>query len=216
MKPVLSFRCLAAALLVGSSLGLTAQVARADNPATAAATPPPPKPGKALYSLTVQDRVHVAVVGEEDMATSQTIDGHGNVNLVFIGETHIAGLTVAEAQDVIAKAYVDQRYLKPHQVTISVEEYAPRRVSIQGAVKSPGSFQLPNEGTWSVVELVTKAGGFTDIGKGSDVRITHANGGKTEHIDVQGIITGKSSVKPDDDSLMLRPGDIVFVPEKLI
>jgi polysaccharide biosynthesis/export protein len=211
MKPRLSLQCLAAALLVLSPLGLPARLAAADAP-----TPPPPKPGKMLYTLTLQDRVHLEVIGEPDMTTSQTIDGHGNVNLVFIGETHLAGLSIAQAQDVVAKAYVDQRYLKPHQVTISVEDYAPRRISIQGAVKNPGSFLLPNEGTLSVVELVTKAGGFTDIGKGSDVRITHANGGKVDHVDVQGIITGKSSVKPDDESLMLAPGDIVYVPEKII
>ena len=203
--------CLLAALLAVGSLGLPARLA-------ADATPPPPSPNsnRGLYHITIQDRVHVEVVNEADMTTSQTVDGHGNVNLVFIGETHVAGLTIAEAEAQIAQAYVDQRYLKPHQVTISVEDYAPRTVSINGAVKNPGRFQLPNEGTWSVIELVTKAGGFTDIGKGSDVRITHINGGKVDHIDVQGIITGKSSTKANDESLMLQPGDIVYVPEKLI
>ena len=101
-----------------------------------------------------------------------------------------------------------------------MEEYAQRRVSIQGSVKNPGSYELPTESTLSVVELVTKAGGFTDIGKGSAVRVQHvgtSNAEKSiETFDIQGIITGKASMKPDDPALQLRPGDIVYVPERII
>ena len=215
MQPRPPLLCLLAALLVGASLALPVRLAGADAPA---ATPnPPPNPKKALYTLTITDRIHLEVVGETDLAASQRIDGHGNVNLVYIGEVHLAGLNITQAQDAVRNAYIEQKYLRHPQVTISVEEYAQRTVSIQGAVKNPGRFELPTESTLSVVELVTKAGGFTDIGKGSDVRITHASGKKeVQHVDVQGIITGKSNIKPDDESLLLQPGDIVYVPEKLI
>jgi polysaccharide export outer membrane protein len=212
MKPRLSLPCLLAGVLAAAVLGLPLRLAGADAPSPAAV----PKGTKVLYVLTITDRVHLEVVGEADLASTQRIDGHGNVNLVYVGEVHLAGLTIAQAQEAVQKAYVDGRYLKHPQVTIDVEEYASRSVSIQGAVKNPGRFELPAESTMSVVELVTKAGGFTDIGKGSDVRITHANGGNVQHVDVQGIITGKSPVKADDESLILQPGDIVYVPEKII
>jgi polysaccharide biosynthesis/export protein len=220
MKPRLPFYCLLAGLLAGGALGLPNRLAGADavsTPATPAPAPTARKSGKALYTLTLTDRIHLEVVNEAELTATQRVDGHGNVNLVYIGEVHVAGLTLAAAQDAVEKAYVDEKYLKHPQVTISVDEYAARTVSIQGAVKNPGRFELPPEATMSVVELVTKAGGFTDIGKGSDVRITHASGGnQVEHVDVQGIITGKSKLKPDDESLLLLPGDIVYVPEKII
>ena len=215
MQTRLSLFGILAGLLVAASLALPARLAGADAPAVAPT--PPPKPKKALYTLTITDRIHLDVVGEGDLGATQRIDGHGNVNLVYIGEVHLAGLNITQAQDAVQSAYIEQKYLRHPQVTISVEEYAPRTVSIQGAVKNPGRFELPTESTLSVVELVTKAGGFTDIGKGSDVRITHAGGTKSvQHVDVQAIITGKSKIKPDDDSLLLQPGDIVYVPEKLI
>jgi len=98
-----------------------------------------------------------------------------------------------------------------------IPEAAVRLVSIQGAVKNPGRYELPPGSAFSVIELLAKAGGFTDIAKGSDVRITHASGANSvQHVDVQGIITGKSDIAPYDDSLLLKPGDIVYVPEKLI
>jgi polysaccharide export outer membrane protein len=213
MKPRFHFPRLLAALLGVGVLGGPARLA-AD--AAAPAAPAAPASHKVLYALTPRDVIHVEVVGEGELTAAPRIDGHGNVNLVYVGEVHLAGLTVTGAQDAIQKAYIDGEYLKHPQVTITVEEYAPRSVSISGSVKAPGRFDLPPESSMSVVELVTKAGGFTDVGKGSDVRITHANGGKTDHVDVQGIITGKSSIKSDDESLILQPGDIVYVPEKII
>ena len=85
-------------------------------------------------------------------------------------------------------------------------------------MKEPGRFLLPTESTYSVVELVTKAGGFTDIAKGNEVTITHftPDGKKTvRKVDVQSIIQGKNSEKAQDSTLMLEPGDIVYVPESI-
>ena len=36
------------------------------------------------------------------------------------------------------------------------------------------------------------------------------------HIDVQAIFKGKSSLKSNDPSLILQPGDTVYVPEAII
>ncbi len=220
MPSRLSILRLLAGLLVAGALGLPARLTAAGAPA---AVPVERKGNKALYTLTLTDRLHVIVVGEDNLAISQRIDGHGNVNLVYVGDVHLAGLTIAAAQEAVQNAYIEGRYLKRPQVTISVEEYAPRTVSISGAVKNPGRFELPPEASLTVVELVTKAGGFTDIGKGSAVRVTHVGAtgsGSSEKsievFDVQGIITGKASMKADDPALVLRPGDIVYVPEKLI
>ncbi|MDP1580121.1 MAG: SLBB domain-containing protein, partial [Candidatus Didemnitutus sp.] len=91
-------------------------------------------------------------------------------------------------------------------------------VSIQGQIKSPGRYALPTESTFTVVELVTKAGGITDIGRGTAVNITRVlpDGTKqTFTIDVDSIIKGRKS-RIDDNVLLLLPGDIVYVPERLI
>lgn len=192
----------------------------------AVAAPPPPDSssdaGKAkfIYTLTTGDSIRVQVTDEPDLASAQKVDVLGNINLPYIGQTHVAGLTRDQAAKAIEKAYIDQQYLRNPQVTISIDDYAERDVSIQGMVKNPGRYLLPNEGTMSVVELVTKAGGFTDIAKGTDVIITR-NGGpggkkSVQHVDVKDIIEGKSKLRPDDESLMLQPGDIVYVPESLI
>jgi polysaccharide export outer membrane protein len=172
-----------------------------------------------VHALTLADRVRIAVYQEEDLTSMTRIDARGRVNLPLIGEIAIGGLTVVEAQAAIENAYKDGRYLRNPQVTVSVEEYAPREVSIQGRVRSPGRYTLPVESTLTVVELVTKAGGIDDIGKGSAVTVTRILPDGTKKVfivDVDSVIRGRRNTKVQDTTLLLQPGDIVFVPERLI
>jgi polysaccharide export outer membrane protein len=174
---------------------------------------------KYIHSLTLADRVRVVVYQEDDLATVARIDARGNINLPLVGEITIGGLTVTQAQVAIQTAYKDGRFLRAPQVTVSVEDYAPREVSIQGQIRNPGRYALPIESTFTVVELVTKAGGITDIGKGTAVsvtRILHDGTKKVFVVDVENAIKGKKAEKIDDNTLLLQPGDIVYIPERLI
>jgi polysaccharide export outer membrane protein len=171
------------------------------------------------YTLTATDRLRIAVYQEDDLSSIVRIDAKGDVNLLLVGEVKIAGLTVREAQKVIEDAYRDGRFLRNPQVIITVEEYAPREVSIGGQVHSPGRYPLPIESTMTVIDLVTKAGGLTDIARGGAVTITHItpDGKKiTTTVDVDSILKGKAQAKANDTTIQLQPGDIVYVPERII
>ena len=170
-----------------------------------------------VHTLTLADRVRVAVYQEEDLTSLTRIDARGRINLPLLGEISIGGLTIVEAQSAIENAYKDGRFLRNPQVTINVEEYALREVSISGQIRNPGRYQLPAESTYTLVDLVTKAGGFTDIGKGTAVTVTRIMPDGTRKvftIDVDSIIKGKKDNKSED--LLLQAGDNVYVPERLI
>lgn len=172
-----------------------------------------------VHTLSLADRVRVAVYQEDDLTSLTRIDARGRINMPLLGEIAIGGMTVAEAQTAIENAYKEGRFLRNPQVTISVEEYAPREVSISGAIRSAGRYTLPVESTFTVVELVTKAGGITDIGKGTAVTVTRILPDGTKKvfvIDVDAAIKGKKNTKEEDSSFMLLPGDNVYVPERLI
>jgi polysaccharide export outer membrane protein len=190
----------------------------ASQPALRAA--PPAAEGRIpSYTLTTTDRLRIAVYQEDDLSSIVRIDAKGDVNLLLVGEVRIAGLTVREAQKAIEDAYRNGRFLRSPQVIITVEEYAPREVSIGGEVRNPGRYPLPIESTMTVIDLVTKAGGLTDIAKGSAVTITHItpDGKKiTTTVDVDSIIRGKTQAKAGDTTLQLQPGDIIYVPERII
>lgn len=172
-----------------------------------------------IHTLQLADRVRVAIYLEDDLTTLARIDARGMVNLPLVGEVKVGGLTLMAAQDAIQAAYRDGRYLRAPQVTLTVEEYAPREVSISGQINSPGRYPLPVESTYTVVELVTKAGGIKDVGKGTAVTVTRIlpdGSRKVFTVDVESTIRGKKTDKNQDTSLLLEPGDLVFIPERLI
>jgi polysaccharide export outer membrane protein len=189
--------------------------ARADNGAR-------PDAGKAkAYSIRITDKLSIRIFQEDDLTTICRVDSKGTVNLRLVGEVRVFGQTLSQAERTVENAYKNGRFLRNPEVTIEVEEYAPREVSIQGQVKSPGRYPLPVESTMSVLDLVTRAGGFTDTAQGTAVRVTRIlPDGSTRVItlDVESLIKGKSNAKTNEDNnaMLLEPDDIVYVPERII
>lgn len=174
-----------------------------------------------IYNIRATDKLRITIFQEDDLSTLCRVDAKGTVNLPLVGEIQVRGLTLSEAERAIENAYRDGRFLRKPEVTVAVDDYAPREVSIQGQVKNPGRYPLPIESTMSVLDLVTKAGGFTDTALGTGVRITRIlPDGSTRVItlDVESLIKGKSNAKTngENNALLLEPDDIVYVPERII
>jgi polysaccharide export outer membrane protein len=198
-------------LLLGASLALVALKAES--------TPVPVNQQVSAYKISITDLLRVDIYQEEDLRTMSRVDAKGNINLPLVSEVRVVGLTISEAQKAVETAYREGRYLRNPQVTLNVEAYASREVSIQGQVRSPGRYPLPIETSMTVLELVTRAGGFTDTAKGTAVNITRVSPDgkkKVYTIDVDSLLKGKARANTSDNSLMLEPGDIVFVPERII
>jgi polysaccharide biosynthesis/export protein len=178
-------------------------------------------PKNQVYNIRTTDKLRISVFQEDDLSTMCRVDAKGTVNLPLVGEVRVYGQNLSEAERTIEAAYKDGRYLRNPEVTVAVEEYAPREVSIQGQVKNAGRYALPIESTMSVLDLVTKAGGFTDTAQGTAVKITRIlPDGTTKVItlDVESLIKGKSNAKTtgENNALLLQPDDIVYVPERII
>jgi polysaccharide export outer membrane protein len=171
------------------------------------------------YVLTNTDRISITIYQEDELSRISRIDSQGKINLALVGEVAVSGLRVGDAQLAIERAYQDARLLRNPRVTITVEEYASREVSIQGQVRSPGRYPLPIEASMTILELVTRAGGFTDTARGTAVRVTRIMPDGTKknfEVDVDSLIKGRKGANVSDNSLILEPGDIIFVPERLI
>lgn len=172
-----------------------------------------------VYRIRQQDKLGIKVFQEEDLSMTPTVTGKGTVNLALIQEIRVLGMTINEAERAIENAYREGRFLRNPQVTIQVEGYAAREVTIGGQVKAPGRYPLPLEITMTLLELVSKAGGFSDTAKGTAVRVTRimADGSTTTTVhDVESILRGRKDSRAEDSSLTLEADDIVYVPERII
>jgi polysaccharide export outer membrane protein len=172
------------------------------------------------YKITRGDRLSVGVLGEPDLRVGGIrVEAIGTVNLPLIKEIRLVGLTIAEAQAAISKAYREGRFLRDPQVTVTVDEYAARTVIVSGKVNIQGRQEIPPDTEFTIKDLIFKAGGFSDTAKSTAVRVTRTMPDGTLKIftlDVESAIKGKTSATAKDAGFVLEPDDIVYVPEKLI
>ena len=214
-----SFHRLALLMLAwGGMLGggiLPAARGQADTPAT------PDSKRSIPYRVITNDRLGIHIFQEEDLSLTVRVDVKGNVNLNLVGLVHVYGQTLSEAEKTIEKAYQDAHILRHPEVTLTIEEYAPREVSVQGQVKNPNRYSLPLETATTLSEIISRAGGFTDTGKGTAVRVTRILPDGTTRffeVDVDDVMKGKekNKAKVEAANMLLEPGDLIYVPERII
>jgi polysaccharide export outer membrane protein len=173
------------------------------------------------YRIIVNDRLGVHVFQEDNLGLTVRVDAKGDINLNLVGSVHVFGMTLPEAQAAIEKAYRDARYLVHPQVTLTVEETAPRRVSVQGYVKNPSVYDLPIETATTLIDMIAKAGGFADSAKGTAVKLTRVlpDGTiKVFEVDADDVMKGRErdKAKIEQANMVLEAGDIIYVPERII
>lgn len=166
----------------------------------------PPPPGDA--AVGPGDLFDVRVFGEPTMSANYEVSGDGTINFPLVGSVEVAGKTPPQIENELQTRLADG-YLKNPSVSVRVTDYRSRRVSIFGQVRQPGTF--PYSENMSVVEVITKAGGFTSMAKKNAVRVTRKNGAATESI----IVAVEDIGQGRAPNFVLRPGDVVFVPERL-
>jgi polysaccharide biosynthesis/export protein len=169
------------------------------------------------YRLSRTDKISIAIIGESDLNASKRIDVNGNVNLAIVQDVHIAGLTVTEAQTAIENAYRDGRILRNPQVTINIEEYAPRLVTVSGLVKFGGTINLPPETVMTLKDLLNKVQ-LAETANAKAVRISRALPDGTTQIFIKNVdnaLRARDSGSSADGDFVIEPGDTVVVPEKM-
>lgn len=149
------------------------------------------------YRLGAGDKVRVTVYNETDLSGEFQIDGTGYVRLPLIGQVRAAGQTAHQLEGAVALSLADG-YLRNPRVSIEVTTYRP--FYIIGQVNRPG--QYPYTSNMSAIDAVGVAGGFTEHAVESTIHIRHE--GDNKELDV-----------PADESVKIRPGDVVRVDQTL-
>src|SRR5262249_33291927 len=117
--------------------------------------------------------------------------------------------TPANASTLI-ESKLGEGYLRNPHASIFVKEYNSKKISVLGQVTKPGTF--PYIDSMTIIEAITLAGGFTQIAAKNDTMVTRLEKGNKvrTQVRVEDISEGR------ERNFCLRPGDIVFVPERLL
>ena len=155
------------------------------------------------------DVLQITVFQVQDFNRDAQVDAAGNIALPLIGGVPAAGKTVHEVESEIA-GRLRAKYLQNPQVLVTIKDAVGLRVSVQGAVKSPGVIQIRGDTTLTTV--LAQSGGFTDTADKSSVLIIRNTdqGRVAGKVDAGAILTGSA---PDP---RIYGGDTIVVDDSFV
>ena len=167
-----------------------------------------PQAGKDM-TLGPGDTFELNVYGEKELSGRYQVADDGTINFPLVGIVSVGGKVPTSVARAIQDELQTKQILRNPSVSIFVLEYASKRISIMGQVKSPGS--LAWTAGMSVVRAISVAGGLTPLAAANDTIVTRTEDGKPKRyrVSVRRISEGQ------EQDFVLQAGDIVYVPERL-
>lgn len=165
---------------------------------------------KSDYKITPADLLEITIYQEKELGRTARISLNGTISLPLIGAVKVGGLSLIEAETVLAEKL--KAYLIDPQVTVFVKEYGNKKIYVFGEVSRPGAFELPPESGLTVLEAVSLAGGFTPIAARNRTKVIRTTPeGKSQSLTIEVSAITHDGQKQKD--LPLEPNDVVYVPQ---
>lgn len=141
-----------------------------------------------------------------DKSEGYTVNSDGNIKLPVIGDVHVAGLTVEEAEHAIAQRLSSGNFLKDPLVTARLTNF---RYSVLGAVAHNGNFTASGNRV-TLLEAIANAGDLTNTALPDRVAVIReeADGRKIYMHDI------RSSQIFSSPAFYLQQNDVVYVEPK--
>jgi protein involved in polysaccharide export with SLBB domain len=163
------------------------------------------------YRIQPLDTIDISVFNEPDLSVQRRVSAQGYITYPMLGSVPVSNLTVGETETKL-KDLLGRNYLVNPQVSVLVNHANSRRIVILGQVKSPGSYDIGDEGL-TLVQAIARAGGFTDVAATDRVTVI-----RTENSEVKKFVVNVAAIIKGGDrskDLDLKPDDVVSVPETI-
>jgi polysaccharide export outer membrane protein len=170
------------------------------------------------YRLAMGDQLSFRIVEDEEAPKIIVVTDSGDLEVPYIGRYPALGKTCKQlAQEL--KQELEKEYYWQATVIIAVDSKPKSRgkIYLVGAISAPGPQDIAGDEALTVSKAILRAGGLTGFADGKAVRVTRSTGPnpgneKTFTVNVSRVFEkGKT-----EDDLALQPGDLIYVPERLI
>lgn len=208
-----------AALLVPRPLPAEPFVGQATNavpPGSAAGLAPKPadpaaRPAPGEYRVHEGDTLRIQVSRESDLSGEFKVMAEGMILYPLLGKFQVGGLTATELEQALTKA-LGRDYLVRPQVAVQVQSSTTHRVVLLGEVKQPGVYELAAGQRQTLLQLIAKSGGFTDVAAIDRVCVVRKgkDGERTIKVKVSDLLRGEGG-----GDIELQADDVVTVPQSI-
>lgn len=165
------------------------------------------------YKIGVDDRLQISVWRNPELSVTVPVRPDGMISIPLVGDVQAGGNTPTQVADLIRQK-LSQFIREPSVAVILVELRSHEflsRVRVTGAVRNPRS--MPFRPGMTVLDAVLEAGGINDFAAPNRAKLYRKAAPKTDVLDVSlGDILSRGKL---ETNVMLIPGDIITVPERL-
>jgi len=170
-----------------------------------ALTPPPPVQPASPYRFEVDDEISIKVFQQPELDTVVRVSPDGTISVVLLSETRVVGLTADELKAKLVSAF--GKYIRDPQVSVSVRNFANRKIFVGGEVERPGL--MPLVGGMNALGAVLMAGGFKSTAR-TDSVVLIRNAGNNQPIASR--LNLKDVLQKGKPDIALQSFDVVYVP----
>ena len=163
------------------------------------------------YQLLSGDTMDLVFEFSPEFNQTVTVQPDGFISLRGVGDVHVSSETLPQLISTLQTAY--SKILADPAISVTLKDFEKPYFIANGQVGHPGKFEL--HGDTTVTEGVALAGGFTDKSKHSNVvlfRRVSSQWTEARVLNVKKMLSDKNL----SEDFLLRPGDMIFVPQNRI
>jgi polysaccharide export outer membrane protein len=164
------------------------------------------------YIIGAGDSLEIFVRDNPTLTTTVPVRPDGRISIPLVSSMVAAGKTPEELADDLEKAL--GRYIRDPLVTVIVKSFVgaySQQVRVVGQAATPKS--VPYRSGMSVLDVMIEVGGLTKFAAGNNAKIIrHAADGSEQSIPVRLGALMDGEIK---DNVIMRPGDILIIPQSL-
>ena len=154
------------------------------------------------YKISLNDQFTVILSGSKEDIFDLNVNLDGSILFPELGSISVVGETFQEIKTKL-KNLIDQSYIGV-QIDLSLKNLSAKKITIVGAVKTPGTYLVNPFSTIS--SALGYSGGISEIGTLRNIRLVRSNG-KTYSFDLYKLlINGNRS-----DDITIESGDVIVI-----
>jgi polysaccharide export outer membrane protein len=165
-------------------------------------------PADPNYRIVAEDALRLDVWGESQLSAMQfQVTPGGTINVPYLGEIEVAGLTQTEIAEKIARMLAEQDIVYDAKVQITLISMHKPQVRVLGAVTRPGSWDFKDGDT--VFDAIGFAGSYREDAMLESATLTHKDADHQIPVDIKKLLAGDMS-----QNHTLTNGDVIYIPHE--
>ena len=176
------------------------------------------------YTLGPNDIINISVLGATELSqTAVRVQPDGKINLTYLPDLNVTGMTIEQLQQTIEKKYTE--YLVDPRVSITLSQSRPFIIYISGGIYNPGAYELNTvtnstpyyskpeafieRKTPLLSNIIVAAGGLSYDADIEHVKVINELDGTSFEVNLYNLISNADS----SQDVYLMAGDKIFIPK---